>query len=246
MDQQGSEEDSAKKKQRKKDKVRSAWISFVGRIVAQIVGAAATVALGVTVLHRYPPREIRPPSVEGSVLARPSAPVSVPRPAGEISLAVLPIENFSAGREHEYFSDGMTEALIADLSKVDRLHVISRTSSMRFKGQRKGLREIAHELGVQWIVEGSVARVGTRVRITAQLIDADTDEHAWAERYDRSVTDDLALQAEVASAIAREVCAALPLCGAPDPAQPRRRTGRQSNAPGTSSGNFQFSAVMEP
>ena len=107
----------------------------------------------------------------------------------------------------------MTEEVITNLSKVDSLRVVSRTSSMHFKGQRKPLREIAHQLGVHWIVEGSIARVGTRVRITAQLIDADTDLHAWAEEYDRSVTDDLALQGEVAGTIARAISAVLPLRG---------------------------------
>ena len=233
VDQQSSEEEATKKKQRKKDKVRSAWISFVGRIVAQIVGAAATVALGLTVLHKYPARDIRPPSGESSALARPSAPVTAARPAGEISIAVLPLEDFSADREHEPFTDGMTEALITSLWKTDRLHVISRTSSMHFKGQRKGLREIARELGVRWVVEGSVARAGERVRISAQLIDADTDEPAWAESYDRSATDVLALQAEVANAIARAVCAALPPQELRHVSQPRQSMPAEAaNPPG--------------
>ena len=124
-------------------------------------------------------------------------------------MAVLPLDNFSGDAEQEYFADGMTEALITDLATVDGLHVISRTSSMQFKGQRKALREIAQQLGVQWIVEGSVARIGTRVRITAQLIDADTDQHIWAESYDRPVTDVLEVQAEVAGTIAQAVSAAL-------------------------------------
>lgn len=104
----------------------------------------------------------------------------------------------------------MTEALITDLSMVGGLRVISRTSSTQFKGQRKPLREIAQQLGVQWIIEGSVARIGKQVRITAQLIDTATDQHAWAWSYDRPVTDVLALQADVASAIAQAIRAALP------------------------------------
>ncbi|MSO55524.1 MAG: hypothetical protein EXQ55_01160 [Acidobacteria bacterium] len=135
---------------------------------------------------------------------------SLPRPASELSVAVLPLDNFSADPEQDYFADGMTEALITDLSMVGGLRVISRTSSTQFKGQRKPLREIAQQLGVQWIIEGSVARIGKQVRITAQLIDTATDQHAWAWSYDRPVTDVLALQADVASAIAQAIRAALP------------------------------------
>jgi len=121
------------------------------------------------------------------------------------SLAVLPLANLSRDPEQEYFSDGMTEALITDLSKIGALKVISRTSAMRYKGSDKPLPEIARELGVDAVVEGSVQRVGERVRITAQLIHAQTDEHLWAESYDRDVQDVLALQSEVARSIAQEI-----------------------------------------
>jgi TolB-like protein len=132
------------------------------------------------------------------------------RPADENAVAVLPMENFSADPGHDYLADGMTETLIADLTKVGGLHVISRTSSMHFKGHKQTLREIADELGVKWIIEGSVVKAGERVRITAQLIDAATDQHAWAESYERPVADVLEMQAEVAGAIASAVTAALP------------------------------------
>ena len=201
------------KKKRKKDKVRSAWISFTGRILSQIVGAVATVALGVTVLHKSSAFDARSRPAGDPGPAHTVVSATLPRQADELSVAVLPLDNFSADPEQEYFADGMTEALITDLATVDGLHVISRTSSMQFKGQRKPLREIAQQLGVQWIVEGSVARIGKRVRITAQLIDAGTDQHAWAESYDRPVTDVLAVQAEVAGAIARAISAALPARG---------------------------------
>jgi TolB-like protein len=203
----------SEKRKKKKDKVRSAWISFTGRIVAQIVGAVATVALGVTVLHKYPASDVRSRPGGDPSLARSVVSDSPTRSAGELSVAVLPLDNFSAEAGQEYFADGMTEALITDLSTVDGLHVISRTSSAQFKGQRKPLREIAQQLGVQWIVEGSVVRIGKRVRITAQLIDAVTDQHVWAASYDRSMTDVLALQAEMARAIAQSVSAALPAPG---------------------------------
>ncbi len=121
------------------------------------------------------------------------------------SIAVLPLENLSRDADQEYFADGMTEALIADLAKIRALRVISRTSAMRFKGVRRPLPDIARELGVDAIVEGSVLRAGERVRITAQLIEAATDRHLWAERYERDLADVLGIQSEVAQAIAREI-----------------------------------------
>ncbi len=122
-----------------------------------------------------------------------------------VSLAVLPLQNLMGDPEQEYFVDGMSEALIADLSKIGALKVISRTSVMQYKDARKPLREIARELGVDGIIEGSVLRADGRVRITAQLIRAATDTHLWAESYERDLQDVLRLQSEVAQAIAREI-----------------------------------------
>jgi eukaryotic-like serine/threonine-protein kinase len=121
------------------------------------------------------------------------------------SIAVLPLENLSRDPEQEYFADGMTDALITDLSKIGALRVISRTSAMHFKGTKKTLPEIARELNVDSLVEGSVMRSGDRVRITAQLIQARTDQHLWAETYERDLGDVLRLQSEVAQDIARQV-----------------------------------------
>ena len=129
-----------------------------------------------------------------------------PRHSSRIeSIAVLPLENLSGDPDQEYFADGMTEALIADLARIGALRVVSRRSAMRYKGARQSLPEIARELGVDAIVEGSVLRAGDRVRITAELIEASTDRHLWAERYERDMRDVLAIQSEVAQAIAREV-----------------------------------------
>jgi TolB-like protein len=121
------------------------------------------------------------------------------------SLAVLPLENLSGDKEQEYFADGMTEELIATLGKISALRVISRTSAMRYKKTEKSLPQIAKELSVDAVIEGSVLRAGDRVRITAQLIQASTDKHLWAETYDRDLRDVLTLQSEVAQAIAREI-----------------------------------------
>ncbi len=121
------------------------------------------------------------------------------------SIAVLPLENLSGDPEQEYFVDGMTEVLIADLARVGGLRVISRTSSMAYRNSGKTLPVIARELNVDAIVEGSVLRVGDRVRITAQLIQASSDEHLWSDSYERDLEDVLALQGEVAQAIAGEI-----------------------------------------
>jgi TolB-like protein/DNA-binding winged helix-turn-helix (wHTH) protein/Flp pilus assembly protein TadD len=121
------------------------------------------------------------------------------------SVAVLPLENLSGDPSQEYFADGMTEELITDLAKVSALRVISRTSVMRYKGTKKGLPQIARELNVDGIVEGSVMRSGQRVRITAQLLRASTDQHLWAETYERDLGDVLRLQSQVAQAIAEQV-----------------------------------------
>jgi TolB-like protein/Tfp pilus assembly protein PilF/predicted Ser/Thr protein kinase len=121
------------------------------------------------------------------------------------SIAVLPLANLSGDPEQEYFADGMTDELITNLSKIRALRVISRTSVMGYKGAKKPLPEIARELNVDAVVEGSVLRLGDRVRITAQLLHAPTDRHLWAESYERDLRDVLALQSEVAKAVAREI-----------------------------------------
>ncbi len=125
------------------------------------------------------------------------------------ALAVLPLTNLSGLPEEEYFADGMTDALITDLAKTGSVKVISRTSAMQYKKTTKPLNQIAQELRVDAIVEGSVFRSGDRVRITAQLIRAATDEHLWAERYDRKLEDVLSLQDEVVRAITIQVNATL-------------------------------------
>ena len=121
------------------------------------------------------------------------------------SLAVLPLENLSHDPAQDYFAEGMTEALITDLAQIEALRVISRTSAMRYKGSDKSIPEIARELRVDAIVEGSVLRAADQVRITAQLIDGETDTHVWARSYERDLRDILRLQGEVARAIAQEI-----------------------------------------
>ncbi len=127
------------------------------------------------------------------------------REAPITSLAVLPLKNFSPDPAQEFFVDGMTDALIAGLAQIKALKVISRTSVMQYKEAKKALPQIAKELGVEGIIEGSVMRSDGRVRVTAQLIDARQDRHLWAGNYEREMTDVLALQSEVVRAIAGEI-----------------------------------------
>ena len=121
------------------------------------------------------------------------------------SLAVLPLDNFSGDPAQEFFADGMTEALIAELGQIGSLRVISRTSVMQYKGAKKPLTQIARELNVDAVIEGSVLRDGNKVRITAQLIGTEPERHLWARNYERNLRDVLSLQGEIARAIADEV-----------------------------------------
>jgi TolB-like protein/tetratricopeptide (TPR) repeat protein len=130
---------------------------------------------------------------------------SLREPRSLQSVAVLPLENLMGDSAQDYFVDGMTEAVITGLAQIGALTVISRTSVLRYRGTTRPVPEIARELGVDAIVEGSVLRVGDRVRITAQLIDARSDRHLWARSYERDLTDVLGLQMEVARAIADEI-----------------------------------------
>ena len=121
------------------------------------------------------------------------------------SLAVLPLENLSGDPSQEYFADGMTEELITQLGKIRALRVISRTSVNRYKGTKKPLPEIARELDVDAVVEGTVARSGSRVRVTANLVRVSPEKHLWSERYERDLRDVLLIQEDVAQAVANEI-----------------------------------------
>jgi TolB-like protein/DNA-binding winged helix-turn-helix (wHTH) protein/Tfp pilus assembly protein PilF len=130
------------------------------------------------------------------------------------SLAVLPLQDLSPDGAHEYFADGVTEEITTNLAQTLSLRVISRTSVMRYKRTTKPVSQIARELGVQAIVEGSVARDGDRVSVTVQLIDAVRDRHLWAEKYNRKAEDILAIEAEVAQAVASQITGTLSRDGA--------------------------------
>lgn len=185
---------------KRKAKVRSAWISFAGRIVAQLVGAAATVGFALVVLQKAPAPASQP------VVAPVSQPIGIgARPAGHSTIAVLPFHVFAGESKETHIADAFTDLLVTDLARAGGISVVSSTSSMRYKGQSLALPEIAHQLGASYIVEGSLTISGAWARINAQLINAATDEHIWARSYQQPIDDLLGLQDTVAADIAREV-----------------------------------------
>jgi adenylate cyclase len=133
---------------------------------------------------------------EAAPVKAPAVPLSVKPP-----IIVLPFTNMSGEAEQEFFADGLTEDILTGLSRFHELFVISRNTSFKYKGQAVDVRKIAKELGVQYVVEGSVRKAGNRVRVSVQLIDAETDRHLWAERYDRELDDIFAIQDQVTTAI---------------------------------------------
>ena len=202
--------EAAAKTLKRKQKARKQWFNFAGRVAAQVVGAGVSVALGLYFIQRAQKTDL--------VVTPHVARVESARSFEERAIAVLPLDNFAEDARNEYFADGMTEAITLELARIGGLHVISRTSTMRYKTDRKPMPVIAQELGVDYVVEGSVTRADDRVRVTAQLIDARSDQHVWARSYDGLIKDVLALQARVASAIAAEVKGAV----TPAPAATRR------------------------
>jgi adenylate cyclase len=145
-------------------------------------------------------------SVAPATVAGSDAPMPLPE---KPSVAVLPFENMSGDPEQEYFSDGITEDIITELTKISGLFVIARHSAFTYKGKSVLLKQVGRELGVRYVLEGSVRKAGNRLRITAQLIDAADDHHIWAERYDRELEDIFAVQDEVARQVAGALAVAL-------------------------------------
>ena len=131
----------------------------------------------------------------------PEAPPSLPAQSDKPSIAILAFTNMSGDPEQEYFSDGISEDIITDLSKLSELHVIARNSTFTYKGKAVDVKQVGRELGVRYVLEGSVRKAGNRVRVTGQLIDAATGAHVWADRFDRDLTDIFAVQDELTQEI---------------------------------------------
>jgi adenylate cyclase len=141
--------------------------------------------------------------IDGGAAAQAASSAPAARPRPKLSICVLPFANMSGDAEQEYFSDGISEDIITDLSKVSALQVTARNTAFTFKGKAVEVPEVARKLNVSHVLEGSVRKGGNRVRITAQLIDGDTGNHLWAERYDRDLDDIFALQDEISEAIVK-------------------------------------------
>ena len=145
-------------------------------------------------------------SVERSLVH--GATEALPLP-GKPSIAVLAFTNMSGDSEQEYFSDGVAEDIITELSRSRSLFVIARNSSFTYKGRAVHVKQVARELGVRYVVEGSVRRSGSRSRVTGQLVDAETGNHIWAERYDRALEDVFAVQDEITTAVTTAILPAV-------------------------------------
>jgi len=161
-------------------------------IMGAIANAVLEITRGLRTEDRYKPSE---PQFDWKVIL-PNQSIQPSK-----SIVVLPFENMSNDPEQEYFSDGLTEEIIADLSKLSSLRVISRTSAMVFKGSKKDVRTIGQELNVRYVLEGSVRKTGNKLRITAQLIDASNDAHLWAEKFSGVLDDVFDIQEKVSHAI---------------------------------------------
>ncbi len=169
------------------------------RLLRTLIGAVLLIVAGIGIWQKFSQPQEEPASIERMAFPLPDKP----------SIAVLPFNNMSDDPKQEYFADGMTEDLITDLSKISGLFVIARNSSFSYKGQQIKVRQVAEDLGVRYVLEGSVRRAGDQVRINAQLIDATTGGHIWAERYDGSLADIFALQDQVTAQIIKAMSVTL-------------------------------------
>lgn len=191
----------------KKRKVRGSWISFGGRIVAQVIGAIASITLALTFLQPSPASStaVSAATVATTRLVRP-IPTRDPK---HLTIAVLPLANLSGSATHDYLAEGVTQALIADLAQVKALQVISRTSVLAYARAPKPMTQVAEELGANIVIEGAVVRDGDQLRVSVQLIDGARDQHVWARNYDRVLTDRMALDRELLPQIVADIREAL-------------------------------------
>ncbi len=173
-----------------------------------LLGVIAVVAVAAAVYFAL--RPAGPALAVATLPAKPVPPAPAATPAiNEKSLAVLPFANMSEDKDSAFFTDGMHEDILTNLALIRELHVVSRTSVLQYRNTTKTIRQIAAELGVAYILEGSVRRAGNKVRVTGQLIHAATDEHVWAKNYDRDLTDIFSIQSALATEIAGALSAAL-------------------------------------
>ena len=177
-----------------------AWRQVQGKVAASFIDAGEQNLKNIARPMRVYRLDLTPKAATASVMPR-----STPAQSDKISIAVLAFNNMSGDPEQEYFSDGISEDIITDLSKLSELQVIARNSSFTYKGKPVDIKQVGRELGVHYVLEGSVRKAGNRVRVNGQLIDALSGAHIWAERYDRELTDIFAVQDE----LTQEIIAAL-------------------------------------
>src|SRR5205807_2985488 len=189
-------------------------------LVAIVLVQGFPIALILASRSELTPQGIRRTDETDRSLATPKLVPATTRNSPEKSIAVLPFENLSDDKENEYFAAGVHDDILSSLAKVADLKVISRTSVQQFKSGSRNVREIGVALGVAHILEGTARRVGNRVRVNAQLIDACTDAHIWSETFDREITDLFALQSELAERITQSLRANL---------SPREKTSMQAH-----------------
>jgi TolB-like protein len=191
------------KQKKKRDKIRSAWISFVGRIVAQILGAVATITLALALADR-----IRSEPMTAAGAATPHQQLAM-RPAvprdSRISIAVLPLELFSPDPTQQYLADSLTEEIVEALTNVPALRVISRTSTLQYRQQPRSVPDIAAALDVDVVIEGCVLHEGDTIRIRLRAIDGQRDTHLGTVVRSSRILDLLTLRADMASSAAREL-----------------------------------------
>jgi TolB-like protein len=193
------------KKHKKHKKVRSVWISFVGRILAQFVGSAATIVLGLLLLHKYQPGSSKGDAAGANNNAKP-APVVAVSPhtrVAENSIAVLPLRNLSRESSDQYLADSMTDVLKTTLAQIPGLVVVSASDTTFTEESRNA--HAAPSVGARYVLEGSIVQADGRLRVTTRLVDVDRESHVWASHYERPAKDILKIEDEIATSVVREV-----------------------------------------
>ena len=193
-----------------------AWRQVQGKVAANFVDAGEQSLKNIARPVRVYRLDLAPKAATASEAPRP-----MPAQSDKPSIAVLAFNNMSGDPEQEYFSDGISEDIITDLSKLSELHVIARNSSFTYKGKPVDVKQVGRDLGVRYVLEGSVRKAGNRVRVTGQLIDAASGAHIWAERFDRDLTDIFAVQDE----LTQEIIAALKIKLTPEKKERLARKG---------------------
>jgi TolB-like protein len=192
-----------RKPRKKHKKVRSAWIAFIGRIIAQFVGSAASIVLGLMLLHKYQPVATETAAAASEADKPLASATAVHRHDGENAVAVLPLRRFSSARVDADIADSMTDVVTAALADIPGVRVVSPSASSTRDESRAAA--LATELGVRYVLEGSVTHADDRFRVIVRVVDTERDEQVWASRYERPVRNMFRMQDEIAAALVRDL-----------------------------------------